>query len=68
MKLLSLIALLCISQAFASLPEKILQSPHAELWKQWKLKFDKQYDEAVEEINRFNIWSEMLEKVWDLLT
>jgi len=57
--------LLCISQAFASLPEKILSSPHVDLWKQWKVKFNKQYDTSVEEIKRFNIWSEMLEKIKD---
>jgi len=66
MKVLSIVALLCVSQlALASLPEKILSSPLAEQWKAWKVKFNKQYDSSVEEINRFNIWSETVEKIKD---
>jgi cathepsin L len=63
MKLLAIVVALCVSQTLASLPEKILHSPNVELWKQWKLKYAKAYDTVVEEINRFDIWSQMLEKV-----
>ena len=63
MKLLAVFVALFVSQALASLPEKILHSPNMELWKQWKLKYGKSYDTVVEEINRFDIWSQMLEKV-----
>jgi len=46
-----------------AIPNKILASPHAELWKAWKHKYNKEYETIAEEVTRFNIWATAVTEV-----
>ena len=60
--LLTLLATI-VAVSFAALPTKIANHEAADVWKEWKHKFDKEYDTIAEEVNRFAIWAENLKKV-----
>ena len=46
-----------------TIPVSLERDPHAELFVAWKEKYGKEYISGVEEVSRFNVWKENMEKV-----
>ena len=62
MKLLVVLAVV-LPLVFTALPRKVLDDPEVDMWKAWKVKYEKRYETVSEETSRFNIWKDNVEKV-----
>jgi len=65
MHLFACLAVALPLMAFAAVPLSIERDEHAQLFTQWKHKYEKEYETIAEEIARFNIWKDNLEKVME---
>jgi len=63
MKLFAIVAIALPLTALASSLFNNEQDPDAKLWKAWKHKYSKEYETGSEELARFNIWKDNLERV-----
>jgi len=57
------VAVVAVEFGLCAIPNKILASPHAELWKAWKHKYNKEYETIAEETTRFDIWAKAVKEV-----
>ncbi|XP_063716589.1 procathepsin L-like [Symsagittifera roscoffensis] len=62
---MNLIVVLAVAlpMTLSAVPLSLQRDPHAELFDAWKVKFEKKYDSGVEEVTRFGIWKDNMEKV-----
>ena len=62
MKLLLLLAVV-VPLVFCAIPRKMLDDPEVDMWKAWKVKYEKRYETASEENSRFKIWRDNVQMV-----